>query len=92
MYLVWKGLLLIQYLYPPIEAEPEFIRNVQNSVYRISLAGGAAILRLTNIEHRSREEIQQELDWVSHLANSGCNVARVRSMLSCCVYSIAPIR
>ena len=58
-----------------IQGNPEFIRHVQNSVYKISLSGKPAILRLTNADHRNANEIQQELEWASFLSSNGCNVA-----------------
>ena len=58
-----------------VEGNPEFIRHVQNSVYKISLSGKPAILRLTNAVHRNANELQQELEWASFLSDNGCNVA-----------------
>lgn len=58
-----------------IKDSPELIRNLQNAVYKISISGKSAILRLTNSDHRNTSELHQELEWASFLSNNGCNVA-----------------
>ena len=57
-------------------SNPEFIRNLQNTVYSLLISGEPAILRLTNPAHRDSMQLHQELEWVLFLSDNGCNVAR----------------
>lgn len=74
-----------------------FIRRSQNEVYSFTGKEGAArILRLTEDSHRSRAEIEDELEWLCHLHEAGLSVCRpVRqedgSLVCSIVDSQAPI-
>jgi amicoumacin kinase len=59
-----------------VNGAPEFIRHVQNTVYKISISNQSAILRLTSSNHRNIVELKSELEWTLFLSDNGCNVAR----------------
>ena len=59
-----------------INGSPKFIRNLQNTVYKVSISNKLAILRLTSSNHRNILELKQELEWTLFLSDNGCNVAR----------------
>jgi amicoumacin kinase len=59
-----------------VNSTPEFIRNLQNRVYKISIFDQPAILRLTRTNHRNILALKSELEWTSFLSANGCNVAR----------------
>jgi amicoumacin kinase len=59
-----------------IDSTPKFIRHLQNTVYKISIADQSAILRLTSTNHRNILELKAELEWTLFLSDNGCNVAR----------------
>ena len=46
-----------------LNGSPKFIRNLQNTVYKISISDKSAILRLTSSNHRNILELKQELEW-----------------------------
>jgi amicoumacin kinase len=58
------------------DGSPEFIRHLQNTVYKISISDQRAILRLTNSSHRNILELKSELEFVLFLSDNGCKVAR----------------
>lgn len=61
-----------------LDADPAtftFLRKSQNLVYEFLDRGGAPrILRITEDSHRNREEIFDELEWLSHLHTEGLDV------------------
>lgn len=59
-----------------LEGEIEFHRHVENFVYFARKNGARAVLRLTEPEHRSFEEVEAELHWLDHLSSSGLRVGR----------------
>ena len=52
------------------------LRSGENSTWEIELENRRSILRLTSEQHRTRDQIEAELDFVEHLAESGLVVAR----------------
>jgi len=46
-----------------VNSTPEFIRNLQNTVYKISIFDQPAILRLTRTNHRNILALKSELEW-----------------------------
>lgn len=63
-------------LWDPTTTHVAHVRSGENSVWTAALHGRDSILRLTTGEHRSREQIEAELDFVEHLAACGLTVAR----------------
>jgi Ser/Thr protein kinase RdoA (MazF antagonist) len=58
------------------EGEPIFHRRVANFVFFARLEGRAVVLRLTEPIHRSREEIESELSWMSYLYSQKIQVVK----------------
>jgi Ser/Thr protein kinase RdoA (MazF antagonist) len=56
-------------------AQPVHIRDAENSSWGIELGGRRVVLRLTSEAHRTREQLEAELDFVDHVAAGGLNVA-----------------
>ncbi len=53
---------------------PEFIMQRENAVYKIQTKTGFAALRIHRPGYHSRIEIESELQWMAHLAQSGLHV------------------
>ncbi|NLE63447.1 MAG: phosphotransferase [Bacteroidales bacterium] len=53
-----------------------FIKYSQNFVFLIQVNGIERILRITSNCHRTKKQIEAELDWILFLANSGVNVCK----------------
>lgn len=58
-----------------IRGEPRFHRRVANYVYFTNIGESEVVLRLTEPSHRSINEIESELDWLSYLAINGMQIA-----------------
>src|SRR5438552_2781666 len=58
-------------------ASLRLLSQTQNSVYRFEDAatGNGKILRITPREHRDRDNIEAELDFLTYLKSEGCDVA-----------------
>ena len=56
----------------PDELEP--ISQVENFIYQAGAGKASFILRITHHDHRTQEEIQGELAWISHLDTHGLRV------------------
>lgn len=53
----------------------DFLRQSQNAVYRARRpSGGVCIIRISEGRHRTRSEVETELEWVSRLAARGISV------------------
>jgi Ser/Thr protein kinase RdoA (MazF antagonist) len=52
------------------------LRQGENAVYAFDGGARRLILRLTSVLHRSRDQLQAELDFIEHLAAGGLRVAR----------------
>jgi Ser/Thr protein kinase RdoA (MazF antagonist) len=68
--------LQIARLWDPAASQVTHLRCGENSTWAIELGGRRSILRLTNGEHRTRDQIEAELDFIEHLADGGLAVAR----------------
>jgi Ser/Thr protein kinase RdoA (MazF antagonist) len=62
--------------------EPVPIRSGESSTWGIEFASRRWILRLTSEAHRSRDQLEAELDFVDHLAAGGLDVARALDSLA----------
>ncbi|MGM0846289.1 MAG: phosphotransferase enzyme family protein [Bacillota bacterium] len=51
--------------------------DFENYVYEVHRHGSPYILRLTHSSHRSKEEVEAELEWVNYLNAQGVNVSLV---------------
>ena len=58
-----------------LEGEIKLIRRVENFVYAAKLEDQPVILRLTEPHHRSKSELESELDWMHYLSHSGLKIA-----------------
>ncbi len=54
-----------------------FVRKMENIVYSCDSPHGKVYLRLTTPLRRTRPEIEAEVHWIDHLANSGIKVPRI---------------
>jgi Ser/Thr protein kinase RdoA (MazF antagonist) len=52
------------------------LRTAENSNWRVEFAGRKWVLRLTRKTHRTRRQLEAELDFVEHVAAGGAQVAR----------------
>jgi Ser/Thr protein kinase RdoA (MazF antagonist) len=68
--------LEIARLWDPTARRVARVRSGENSAWAIELKNRRSILRLTNEGHRTRDQIEAELDFVEHLAENGLVVAR----------------
>ena len=60
-----------------------FVRKVENWVFKDSEKG--VFIRITELNHRSLEQVQSELEWMSFLGNSGVSLAHpIRSLGNNC--------
>jgi Ser/Thr protein kinase RdoA (MazF antagonist) len=55
------------------------LRDGENSTWEVAGAAGAHVLRLTREAHRTKDQLEAELDFIEHVAVSGLPVARPRS-------------
>ena len=55
---------------------PVHLRTGENSSWRVELGGRKRVLRLTSETHRTRDQLEAELDFVEHVASGGIQVAR----------------
>lgn len=53
-----------------------FIKYSQNFVFSIQVNGIERILRVTSNYHRTKKQIEAELDWIVFLVNSGVNACK----------------
>ena len=51
--------------------------DFENYVYEIHKQGKPCILRLTHSSHRSKDQVEAELEWVNYLHSEGINVSLV---------------
>ncbi|MBM7552193.1 phosphotransferase enzyme family protein [Thalassobacillus pellis] len=51
--------------------------DFENYVFEVQRDGQPFILRLTHSSHRSRQDVEAELQWVNHLHDQGLNVSLV---------------
>ena len=58
-----------------LRGEPELIRNHQNAVFCVSTGQKPAILRFSDPAHRTLEELEAELEWISYLSDNDVSVA-----------------
>jgi Ser/Thr protein kinase RdoA (MazF antagonist) len=63
-------------LWDPRASEPTHIRNGENSTWNIGFGRKRWILRLTSETHRTRDQLEAELELIYHLAAGGLHVAR----------------
>jgi Ser/Thr protein kinase RdoA (MazF antagonist) len=68
--------LRIARIWDPAAHRVAHVRSGENSTWAIELDNRRSILRLTSEQHRTREQIEAELDFVEHLAGGGLVVAR----------------
>jgi Ser/Thr protein kinase RdoA (MazF antagonist) len=59
-----------------LDSTPVLIRQSANEVYRASLRGEEVYVRVTFAEHRSREEIEAEVEWMLALRAASLSVVR----------------
>lgn len=57
-------------------AQLEFLRSSQNFVYSGVIDSGRTIVRVSTLRHRTEDEIEAELDWVSFLIDYGIRACR----------------
>lgn len=60
----------------PFQGDIKFHRRVANFVYFAKLDEGEVVLRLSESNHRKREEIGSELDWMNYLAGKRIAISR----------------
>ena len=58
-----------------IAGEPELLTRLENVTYQTGPSGHERIIRVTEVSHRSRTELESELDWVRYLSQRGVRVA-----------------
>jgi Ser/Thr protein kinase RdoA (MazF antagonist) len=58
-------------LWDPTARRVAHVRSGENSTWAVELTNRRSILRLTNEQHRTREQVEAELDFVEHLAENG---------------------
>ena len=58
------------------------VRDGTNSVYAVRVAGTRYYLRVTNTRHRTRAQLEAELDFVEYLGSRGISVARAHRSAS----------
>jgi Ser/Thr protein kinase RdoA (MazF antagonist) len=68
--------LQIARLWNPAASQVAHLRSGEHSTWATELDSRRSILRLTNEEHRTRDQIEAELDFIEHLAAGGLAVAR----------------
>jgi hypothetical protein len=68
--------LQIARLWDPATHRVEHVRSGENATWATELDGRRSILRLTSEEHRTRDQIEAELDFIEYLAAAGLSVAR----------------
>lgn len=59
-----------------LSGEVKFHRTVTNHIYFSELNGHPVVLRITESFHRNPKQIQSEIDWLRHLAQSGLTVVQ----------------
>jgi amicoumacin kinase len=60
-----------------LDHDTKKLGDFENYVFEVYREGKPYILRLTHSSHRSRDEIDSELDWMRHLYDSGLSVPKV---------------
>ncbi|MCP3030846.1 phosphotransferase [Halobacillus sp. A1] len=57
------------------QREPEKLGDFENYIYQVYRKGTPCILRITHSSHRTKEEIEAELEWVNFLCSAGIPAA-----------------
>jgi amicoumacin kinase len=60
-----------------LQSEVKKLGDFENYVFAVYLGDGPVILRITHSSHRSKEEINAELDWMNYLHNQRVNCPAV---------------
>ena len=62
-----------------VDDQPQLVRAAANEVYLCQRGGQAIYVRITFDDHRSRDEIVAEMQWMRRLAEAGARVVLGRS-------------
>jgi Ser/Thr protein kinase RdoA (MazF antagonist) len=54
----------------------EFVRNVENVVYRVLHSDGVFYLRVTEESHQTKQQILAEIEWMNHLSSHSIELAK----------------
>jgi Ser/Thr protein kinase RdoA (MazF antagonist) len=71
-----QAALQIARLWDSAARRVEHVRSGENATWGTEVRGRRSILRVTSEQHRTRDQIEAELDFVEHLAGGGISVAR----------------
>ncbi|MFJ5714690.1 phosphotransferase enzyme family protein [Neobacillus sp. NPDC093127] len=63
-------------LFAATEQEPKKLGDFENYAFEVYRNGIPFVLRLTHSSHRSKNQIESELDWLNFLSNQKVNVCR----------------
>ncbi|GHH98919.1 phosphotransferase enzyme family protein [Neobacillus kokaensis] len=63
-------------LFDAVEKEPKELGDFENYAFEVYRNGTPFILRLTHSSHRTKDQIESELDWLNFLADQKINVCR----------------
>ncbi|AZU62309.1 phosphotransferase enzyme family protein [Neobacillus mesonae] len=69
-------------LFDASEKEPKKLGDFENYVFEVDRNGTPFVLRLTHSSHRSKDQIESELDWLNFLANQKVNVCRAHPSIN----------
>ena len=63
-------------LFAATEKEPKKLGDFENYAFEVYRNGIPFVLRLTHSSHRTKNQIESELDWLNFLSNQKINVCR----------------